>query len=950
MRFRAVLLYCLSCVAALVAAAKQPTLPVVDCIAQISIDSGAIETSFSFKCQLAAFGGYLTEERESMRVVLAPGDEMLGCSPLTSVSDAKFEGSAVILRRGECSFQGKLSHVEAAGAALMLLVNTEETLLPLSTLEYQHIPAAALSVMKSDGDKLIEMMKRSTEVHLQVKTMSLVQQVRARLEFLVDINVPVVFYEEYEGIRGLLEPELGNSDGLLSRISSNGVVIPQEELKSKEWVEFFSWSAKQLSRWRFASDSALHASIAAAVLQIQLWIGSDTDSKRNDLVLAAARKLVERGYYPQSISLLQTLPSSGKAAECLLPFLQFLEGDLITSLHLPEGCKSVEFYVDFPSLRVAQRAFDRLKLYKRSSLDETCLKIAAGTINDTKVASTCCYLANDALTSNQDAVLQSRTFSSEFTKELFHSLVMMGVFLDELGSFGESLRFFGYAGRLCPSDKPTLELRQLLAVPIVFSSQMEMNSFLQRLKRDLNQALLEKKSVEERVVSHLGDSTLSATEPELRPENAAYLQYTITPPTMFTGYQGVNVLPIQQAVNKLRFSLYPSLSSHFDPGEPQRNVKLRRIGFISTWFRAHSVGKLLLGIVQKLDRSKFHVSIFHCVHFLRDSDEVTEAFKRTADGFVELPKEQDLAVKSLRLAELDVAIYPELGMDEWTVLLSHHRVAPVQCVFWGHPITTGNPNIDYFISSQHFVSEDFDDPVDNQDLIQLSGYRRAAFSEQIVLFRGLSTVFKEPKPLTEDVKRFTRSMFYLPTNGRLYTCPQTLMKLHPTFDEALAGILEKDDKATIVLLASDTQLVWMEQLRRRFRKRFGQNSRRVLFLPTLPFDEFQALLTLSDVVLDPFPFGGGVTTLDALQLGIPVVTFPAAQSVVHLAAGFLRYMNVTECIVTSLDKYVQLAVNTAKDHGDIRQQLLEHRNDISQDESTIKDWNEFLETVTPRAT
>lgn len=47
-----------------------------------------------------------------------------------------------------------------------------------------------------------------------------------------------------------------------------------------------------------------------------------------------------------------------------------------------------------------------------------------------------------------------------------------------------------------------------------------------------------------------------------------------------------------------------------------------------------------------------------------------------------------------------------------------------------------------------------------------------------------------------------------------------------------------------------------------------KNHRRVLFLPTLPFAEFQALLTLADVVLDPFPFGGGVTTLDALHLGM----------------------------------------------------------------------------------
>lgn len=148
--------------------------------------------------------------------------------------------------------------------------------------------------------------------------------------------------------------------------------------------------------------------------------------------------------------------------------------------------------------------------------------------------------------------------------------------------------------------------------------------------------------------------------------------------------QGINVLPIQRAINQLRSSLYPSLSSSFDRlASDDGTQKPRSIGFISTWFRVHSVGKLLLGIVQNLDRNKFHVTIYRCVHFLSDSDDVTEKFKRAADEYVELPDSQDAAVTILRQAKLDVAIFPELGMDEWTVLLSHHRVAPIQCVFWG---------------------------------------------------------------------------------------------------------------------------------------------------------------------------------------------------------------------------------------------------------------------------
>lgn len=98
------------------------------------------------------------------------------------------------------------------------------------------------------------------------------------------------------------------------------------------------------------------------------------------------------------------------------------------------------------------------------------------------------------------------------------------------------------------------------------------------------------------------------------------------------------------------------------------------------------------------------------------------------------------------------------------------------------------------------------------------------------------------------------------------------MKLHPAFDTVLAGILDRDKDGYIVLLASSTQQVWKEQLRKRFRRTLGghDNTRRVLFVQTLPYAEFMALLSFADVILDPFPFGGGVTTLDALALGMYV--------------------------------------------------------------------------------
>ncbi|CEG44938.1 O-linked N-acetylglucosamine transferase OGT [Plasmopara halstedii] len=948
---------------ALAGIAARPLLNTGECSVQAL--NGVNRISATFRCQVAAIGAYLSEKMETIKLVRAPDTHMLGCIAYSVHDHMHLKNTGIIVRRGECSFQQKLAHVAATGATLMILINSDNTLISLSSLEYEKMNAAALSIAHNDGEMLVSMITDQNDVELKVEKMSFMMQARIRLRYLMDINAPVVYVGEFYNVIEHFEPVVGTLDDLLALIAAEEYKFRkafQSNVSLTEVRDFFSSSAQYLSKWTFANEATLYATIAAAVLQIQLWNeNSIPRSHRNrSHLLTAAQSLMESGYYSHGASLLRQFVNpietqTDLSVLCLFLFLKFLQGDLITAFSDASLCKNLNIDPGISSLRVAQNTFNRLIQLKRSNHDKMCLKFLTRPDNDTNIALICCD-AEDPARANTGLI--SHQFSSPFTNELFHSSVLMGVFLDELGSFQQSLSFFKIAARICQIHEITLELRQLLAIPIVFSSQAKMNNFFMNLLTKVHtfsHNLLREQNTREMMVSSVDEDIFRVikTYSRVRPEYAAYLDYTITPSTMFIGYQGQDVLPLQKAIYKLRSIAYPSLLSSFDPHKnnlvrSDYDPKRRRVAFISSWFRSHSVGKLLLGVIQNLDRSKFQIFIYHCVHFLYDADDMTAAFNRAADIFENLPSRQDAAVQLLRQAQLDIVIFPELGMDEWTVLLSHHRVAPIQCVFWGHPITTGNPHIDYFISSEHFVSRKFDDPIEKTTSNQLSEYRRAAFSEQIVLFRGLGTIFTKPKSLTLEANAISRSRLFLPTNRRLYVCPQTLMKLHPAFDEALDRILNRDHKATIVLIASETQFVWMEQLRRRFRQRFGRNHRRVLFLRTLPFDDYQALLTHADVVLDPFPFGGGVTTLDVLHLGIPVVTLPTAQSIVHLAAGFLRYMNASDCIAHSLDEYVQLAVHFATDHQEIRQRLLRHRSDIYQDDSTIEDWNKFLATVAPR--
>ena len=162
---------------------------------------------------------------------------------------------------------------------------------------------------------------------------------------------------------------------------------------------------------------------------------------------------------------------------------------------------------------------------------------------------------------------------------------------------------------------------------------------------------------------------------------------------------------------------------------------------------------------------------------------------------------------------------------------------------------------------------------------------------------GSGALGDDGSPLAERRKKGAHA-----NRPRLYVCAQSLMKMHPAFDAVLTGILAADPLAQILLLRDPRQLLWHSRFRRRLRAAMDAAERqafepfaaafapnaaetanatsdandpssllspkpgdfggRVRFLSPLSGREFFRLQCRADVVLDPFPFGGGVTTLE----------------------------------------------------------------------------------------
>src|SRR5262249_14900040 len=218
-----------------------------------------------------------------------------------------------------------------------------------------------------------------------------------------------------------------------------------------------------------------------------------------------------------------------------------------------------------------------------------------------------------------------------------------------------------------------------------------------------------------------------------------------------------------------------------------------RVGFLSAYFRDHTIGRLNLGRIKHLPRDQFEVVVLSVG---RHHDSIATAFFKAADKFVVVPRDVAAARRLIADQKLDILFFTDVGMDALTYTLAFSRMAPIQCATWGHPVTTGSPTIDFFISSELLEADDAE----------------SHYTERLVRLPSLGTYYYRPR-IFEPTK--TRSELGLPTDVHLYVCPQSLFKFHPDFDELLAEILRRDSKGELVLLEGRTAN-WTRLLRERY--------------------------------------------------------------------------------------------------------------------------------------
>ncbi|MDD2898664.1 MAG: methyltransferase domain-containing protein [Desulfuromonadaceae bacterium] len=402
----------------------------------------------------------------------------------------------------------------------------------------------------------------------------------------------------------------------------------------------------------------------------------------------------------------------------------------------------------------------------------------------------------------------------------------------------------------------------------------------------------------------------------------------------FLPYLGCDVKDLQRRygswVCSIMAAKYPQFTQPLTVEAAPGKIK---IGIVSNYFHHHSNWKIpISGWLEQLDRRQFSI---HCFYTGDINDAATESARSLADSFFQDANVESLAVE-LYGHKCDVLLYPGIGMDTATLKLAALRLAPVQCASWGHPVTTGMPTIDYYISSALMEPAEAD----------------SHYTEKLIRLPNLS-VWCEPVT-TNQVVSGGIEIPGLKEQDIVFLCNQNILKYLPHYDGIFPAIARQVENARFVFIAS-----YVPELTEKFLRRLDNAfdikgltaADYVTVLPQLGEAGFIALNARADVFLDSIEWSGCNTVLESLPFNTPIVTLPGSFMRGRHAYAVLKMMGIKNTIASNVDDYISIAVCLANDlswRKEISARICQNKHRIYRDRECIDGLERFLLNVSGR--
>jgi len=363
-----------------------------------------------------------------------------------------------------------------------------------------------------------------------------------------------------------------------------------------------------------------------------------------------------------------------------------------------------------------------------------------------------------------------------------------------------------------------------------------------------------------------------------------------------------------------------------------------RIGYVSADFRKSVNAHFTITLLSHQDREQFEIYGYSGAP---ESDAVTARHQAQADVWRPIASLSDEAVaEQIRADGIDILMDLTMHMKYSRLLAFARKPAPVQATWLAYPGTTGLSRMDYRVTDPYLDPPGYDD----------------RYTEKSVRLPETYWCY-EPQAISEDVHEVFPKPGELPAgkNGFFtFGCLNGFHKINAAAIQRWGRLMKSVERSRLHLHAprSRCREDVLAQL-----QLVGITPDRVEFIKAQYRPAYLAEYQRIDLCLDPLPYNGGTTSLDAFWMGVPVLTQIGRTVVGRMGLSQLTNLQLSDFAADNDEQFMSLGHRWAGDLSglaEIRRNLRERmassplmdaKKFAGRMESAFRQmWNQWIET------
>ncbi|HCI53409.1 MAG TPA: hypothetical protein DE312_08880 [Gallionella sp.] len=324
--------------------------------------------------------------------------------------------------------------------------------------------------------------------------------------------------------------------------------------------------------------------------------------------------------------------------------------------------------------------------------------------------------------------------------------------------------------------------------------------------------------------------------------------------------------------------------SHLNVADAERRL---RIGYVSADFKVHSAAYAFGNMLVNFDAGRFDVIAYSNTLV---EDDLSLVFQRAVTGWRNIVGLSDEAVAGLiREDQIDILVDLSGHTAGNRLLVFARKPAPIQISAWGYAAGTGLTAMDVLFS----------------DRVVIPPAEQAFYSEKISYLPSLICSFMPFNyPAVNELPALSAGTVTFGSFNRLVKSSEAVYA-------AWAKILLAVPGSRMILKTHELDDAGVRARVTGYFIRAGVSAGRIVLQGKTSREAHLAAFNQIDIALDPFPHGGGMTAIEGLMMGVPVMTLCCPTLVGRVSASIMTTLGLTDWIAQTPQDYVDMAVQKA---------------------------------------